>query len=182
MRAAKPLAFVLAALAFGLAACTTPATPTNRPNVPAGVTNGALPEPDLADVNGCVVARVAANSLQTMLRDAADAGISLLTNSCYRNYEGQQAARSQWCAKGSCRNAAVPGTSNHGWGRAVDLGTEGGITFESPAYKWLKERAWIYGWNHPGWAEPGGSAPEPWHWEWVGDGGQQFPGQTRGPQ
>ena len=36
----------------------------------------------------------------------------------------------------------------------------------------MKQVAGSLGWNHPAFAEPGGSAcPEPWHWEWVGDGG-----------
>src|SRR5205823_6692903 len=47
-------------------------------------------------------------------------------------------------------------------------------SWTSPGYRYLKADAGRYGWNHPGWAEPGGSAcPEPWHWEWVGDGGTQ---------
>src|SRR5207245_973576 len=38
----------------------------------------------------------------------------------------------------------------------------------------LTGEAGRFGWNHPAWARPGGSAcPEPWHWEWVGDGGIQ---------
>src|SRR5207249_3078246 len=43
-----------------------------------------------------------------------------------------------------------------------------------PGYRWLKGSAGRLGWNHPAWAEPGGSScPEAWHWEWVGDGGSQ---------
>ncbi len=63
--------------------------------------------------------------------------------------------------------AAVPGTSNHGWGRAVDLC--GGIQdFGTPAHEWMLANAPAYGWFHPSWAEPGGSRPEPWHWEFAG--------------
>ena len=63
--------------------------------------------------------------------------------------------------------AAVPGTSNHGLGLAVDLC--GGVqTFGTAAYRWMKANAPAYGWVHPSWAEPGGSRPEPWHWEFVG--------------
>jgi murein L,D-transpeptidase YcbB/YkuD len=40
--------------------------------------------------------------------------------SSYRTYGGQVLLRNQWCARGKCANAAVPGSSNHGWGRAVD--------------------------------------------------------------
>lgn len=58
--------------------------------------------------------------------------------------------------------AATPGTSNHGWGCAVDLGS--GINqFKSPTFNWMKQHAKQYGWVHPSWAE---SNPfEPWHWE-----------------
>lgn len=63
--------------------------------------------------------------------------------------------------------AAVPGTSNHGWGTAVDLC--GGIQrFDSPQHRWMIENAPLYGWFHPGWAQQNGSKPEPWHWEYGG--------------
>ena len=63
--------------------------------------------------------------------------------------------------------AAVPGTSNHGWGIAVDLGGIGGLgDFGEPGYRWLQEHAADYGWYHPRVMEPGGGGPqEPWHWE-----------------
>jgi len=60
--------------------------------------------------------------------------------------------------------AAVPGTSNHGWGLAVDLC--GGIENVGTAqHAWMQENAAMFGWVHPQWAEPGGGRPEPWHWE-----------------
>jgi hypothetical protein len=67
--------------------------------------------------------------------------------------------------------AARPGTSEHGWGLAVDLcdGVQGGSS--SPTYEWLRENAPFYGWQNPRWAFPGGAGPlEPWHWEY-------FPGE-----
>jgi hypothetical protein len=63
--------------------------------------------------------------------------------------------------------AAVPGTSNHGWAKAVDL-CDGVNVFGTPTHEWLKANAPRFGWFHPGWAEPGGSRPEPWHWEYAG--------------
>jgi hypothetical protein len=63
--------------------------------------------------------------------------------------------------------AAVPGTSEHGWGKAVDFC--GGIeNTGSSAYNWMKANAGRFGWIHPDWAEPSGSRPEPWHWEFNG--------------
>jgi D-alanyl-D-alanine carboxypeptidase len=63
--------------------------------------------------------------------------------------------------------AAVPGTSNHGWGTATDLC--GGVqNFGTATHRWLLTNAPLYGWFHPAWAEPNGSRPEPWHWEFAG--------------
>jgi hypothetical protein len=63
--------------------------------------------------------------------------------------------------------AARPGTSNHGWGTAVDLC--GGVeSFGTAEHAWLLGHAPLYGWFHPSWAEPTGSRPEPWHWEYAG--------------
>ncbi len=63
--------------------------------------------------------------------------------------------------------AAVPGTSNHGWGLAVDLC--GGIErFGTPQYAWMNANAGRFGFLHPDWAEPGNGREEPWHWEYAG--------------
>jgi cell wall-associated NlpC family hydrolase len=63
--------------------------------------------------------------------------------------------------------AAVPGTSNHGWGLAVDLC--GGIeSFGTATYNWMKANAGRFGFLHPDWAEPGNGREEPWHWEYAG--------------
>lgn len=63
--------------------------------------------------------------------------------------------------------AAVPGTSNHGWGLAVDLC--GGIeNYGTAQYDWMKVNAGRFGFLHPDWAEPGNGREEPWHWEYAG--------------
>ena len=66
---------------------------------------------------------------------------------------------------------AKPGTSNHGWGVAIDWNTrdpEGGYGYDSKYYKWmLNNQAYFV---NPSWAIKGGSKEEPWHWEWVGKG------------
>jgi zinc D-Ala-D-Ala carboxypeptidase len=70
--------------------------------------------------------------------------------------------------------AARPGTSEHGWGLAVDLcdGVDDGAG--SATYEWLRANAPAYGWQNPTWARRGGSGPyEPWHWEYLpGEQGQ----------
>lgn len=64
--------------------------------------------------------------------------------------------------------AAVPGTSNHGWGLAVDLC--GGVQNQSSAqFQWLEENSRQWNWFHPQWAY---SNPfEPWHWEYDAEHG-----------
>ncbi|HWH28517.1 MAG TPA: D-alanyl-D-alanine carboxypeptidase family protein [Mycobacteriales bacterium] len=64
--------------------------------------------------------------------------------------------------------AAVPGSSNHGLGMALDLC--GGVErFGSEAHLWMKVNAVRFGWFHPAWAQQTGSKPEAWHWEFAGD-------------
>ncbi|GAB3876393.1 hypothetical protein GCM10029964_023140 [Kibdelosporangium lantanae] len=60
--------------------------------------------------------------------------------------------------------AAVPGTSNHGWGLAVDM-CGGAQSFGTPEHRWLEANAGAYGWTNPPWAQPGRGREEPWHWE-----------------
>ncbi|MEU4360991.1 D-alanyl-D-alanine carboxypeptidase family protein [Promicromonospora sp. NPDC023987] len=82
----------------------------------------------------------------------------------YRSYELQVAV-----ASAKPHLAAIPGTSNHGWGLAVDLGNPiaGG---NSPEYVWLRLNGPDYGWENPSWAQLGGSKPEPWHFEFFAAG------------
>jgi hypothetical protein len=164
------------------AADTNPIHPDNRPTAVAGASNGALNEAELRQVSpACITYWRAAPSLISLLAAAHRDGIRLAPAECYRDYAGQVEMRNYWCGQGACHMAAVPGTSNHGWGKAVDFSDQfGSLTFDSAAYAWLKGHAGWFGWNHPGVMEPGGSVPEPWHWEWVGDGGRMFPGQNFG--
>lgn len=60
--------------------------------------------------------------------------------------------------------AAEPGTSNHGWGVAVDVGC-GAERFDGALYRWLDAHGAAFGWHNPSWARSDGSRPEPWHWE-----------------
>ena len=56
--------------------------------------------------------------------------------------------------------AAVPGTSEHGWGNAIDFC--GGVQdSHSAASAWMRRNAGNFGWFHPAWAKPSGSRPEP---------------------
>ena len=156
--------------------------PGNRPTALAGTENGHVPGARLImAAPGCRVAREAGPSVALLFRLASGSGVPLGARDCYRPLSGQLAVASSWSARGNSACAAAPqrqpdgrprGTSMHGWGKAVDFSTAGPLTFSSPAYRWLAANAGRLGWNQPAFARPGGSAcPEPWHWEWVGDGG-----------
>lgn len=65
--------------------------------------------------------------------------------------------------------AAIPGTSNHGWGLAFDLASNVN-RFGTPEHEWMRKNAGKYGFAHPYWARQGGGREEAWHWEFVGGG------------
>lgn len=155
--------------------------PNNAPNPIPGAINGEMDPRLLVYVDpNCMAYGPAATSLERLITTAREAGISLGTNQCYRPLANQILDRNSACASGNCACAAPKGTqtsggtSMHGWGEAADLkDITGSInTFTSPTYAWLVQEAARFGWNHPGWAVPGNPCPEPWHWEWVGDGGR----------
>jgi len=165
------------------AAAQSPIQPGNQPTPIPGATNGSLQAPDLVNVaSNCQAARDAAPSLGLLLATAREEGVQLGTEVCYRSEADQQSQVQTWTAAGNSACAApvvsTPSgtprdTSMHGWGKAADFSDAGGtVAFGSPGYRFLQANAGRFGWNHPGWAQPGGSAcPEAWHWEWVGDGG-----------
>jgi hypothetical protein len=62
--------------------------------------------------------------------------------------------------------AAVPGTSEHGMGLAVDF-CAGVEKYGSVEYDWMRANAPAFGWDNPAWAVPPSSREEPWHWEYV---------------
>jgi cell wall-associated NlpC family hydrolase len=93
---------------------------------------------------------------------AADMGTRLCITDSYRTYAAQVKLYGEKPAL-----AAVPGTSNHGWGLAVDL-CGGMESFGTPAYRWMVANAGRFGWLHPEWADPGNGREEPWHWEYAG--------------
>ncbi|WP_459717522.1 D-alanyl-D-alanine carboxypeptidase family protein [Actinophytocola sp. KF-1] len=83
----------------------------------------------------------------------------LCVTDSYRTFDAQVRLYAQKPAL-----AAVPGTSNHGWGLALDL-CGGAQSFGSPQYAWLRANAPSFGWVNPEWAWPGRGREEPWHWE-----------------
>jgi zinc D-Ala-D-Ala carboxypeptidase len=129
------------------------------------VSNGLLGEEHVCPVAGDHLLRPDAAAAYLALSDSyeeARGSAPCLTDS-YRSLATQQdlAARKPGLA-------ARPGTSEHGWGVAVDLG-RGVEVATSAAHHWMLEHGDTYGWVNPAGARPGGSRPEPWHWEFVPD-------------
>lgn len=143
----------------------------NPPGKWGGYDNGRIPVNTLqpipwearyslrADATAALVA------MNTAFR--AQFGYDLPINDGYRDYEGQVRAKAQYGGE-----AATPGTSNHGWALAIDVGDRSHyrLGYSHPIYLWLKANAGRYGWAHPQWAEPGdpGGPDEAWHWEYYG--------------
>jgi hypothetical protein len=129
-----------------------------------GYGNGQIPSSVLCDLGWApnqLLRCDAAVELEN-LNDAfrAEFGRDLDVTDGYRSYAEQLSVAA---SKGGL--AAVPGTSNHGWGQAVDL--SGGIeSFGTAEHAWMVANAGKYGWEHPAWAQAGGSKPEAWHWEY----------------
>lgn len=126
--------------------------------------NGLIPDKDLCTLwDGTHMLRGDAAVALTELNENFKAafGRNLCLTDAYRTLAVQR--RLAYTKPGL---AATPGSSNHGWGLAIDLcGSE---TNSSGAMAWLAENGPAYGWANPDWARRGGSgAYEPWHWEYV---------------
>ncbi|NEM06586.1 NlpC/P60 family protein [Geodermatophilus normandii] len=130
-----------------------------------GYPNGLIPPSALCPigVGGHSLRCDAAAAYRAMSAAFAEAfGRPVCITDSYRTYAGQVRLYGEKPAL-----AAVPGTSNHGWGLAVDLC--GGIDgFGTPQYAWMAANAGRFGWLHPTWADPGNGREEPWHWEYAG--------------
>jgi LAS superfamily LD-carboxypeptidase LdcB len=116
--------------------------------------------------------------LQSMLARAKLDGVELFVKSAYRSFDEQQLVKAQHVtAYGSgTANAfsADQGYSEHQLGTTVDLvtsGINGQLTDafdKTPAYQWLLQNAYRYGFIL---SYPKGNAfyeYEPWHWRFVG--------------
>ena len=127
--------------------------------------------------------------LRQMLDDGAKAGLSMYVASAYRSSEKQKevfnATMQDWMANGRTpleaydetkKSVAVPGTSEHATGLAVDiiaseyegLDDRQGETDEQ---KWLMEHCWEYGFilrYPPEKVDITGIIYEPWHYRYVG--------------
>ena len=78
------------------------------------------------------------------------------SQSSYRTFSGQVLMKQMWTRLGKPQNAATPGTSNHGWGLAVDANNPGGVNASGADFGYQKK------WSDAAW--------EPWHFKWAGFG------------
>lgn len=130
-----------------------------------GFPNGLIPTAALCPIGvGAHALRCdAAQTFQAMSQAFAKVfGRPLCVTDSYRTFDGQV---DLYRRKPSL--AAVPGTSNHGWGLALDMC--GGVeSFARPEHAWMATNSPAFGWVHPAWAGQGGGREEPWHWEFAG--------------
>jgi hypothetical protein len=99
----------------------------------------------------------AAKAMQAMVAAAKADGVTIRLTDSYRDFATQQRLRAE---KGHQVATATPGTSIHGWGKAIDVAGDA-------ARKWIQQNGAQYGWIWPEWAQRQGSKSyEPWHFEY----------------
>jgi LAS superfamily LD-carboxypeptidase LdcB len=119
--------------------------------------NGRIPASALSEVDGTghTLWAPAADALERARADAAKDGVTIGITDSYRSYDAQVdvAARKGLYSQGGL--AAVPGTSDHGWGMAVDL------DLDDAAQAWMRANGARYGFVED-------TPREPWHWAYEG--------------
>ncbi|WP_436326420.1 M15 family metallopeptidase [Brevibacterium sp. FAM 27836] len=126
------------------------------------VSNGELPSDWLCDIgvgNHKLRADAAVAFAKMNAAFKKDTGKDLAITDSYRSLESQVSVAAR-----KPGFAARPGTSNHGWGLALDLGA-GTSSGTGEQYDWLVTNAGKYGWENPDWAKR--NSYELWHWEYV---------------
>jgi len=138
-----------ASSASGAGTLTAQGVPTEL----AAYGNGQIPDSALAEI-GSTGERLwapATRAFDQLSAAAARDGVSISITDSYRSLAGQVdvADRKGLYSQGGL--AAVPGTSDHGWGRSLDLG------LDAKALTWMRAHAGEYGFA--------ADAPrESWHW------------------
>jgi hypothetical protein len=132
--------------------------PAELPPVPVTDTmraagNGQLPDSLLSSIGQGEfrLAKPAADAFIRLVNAAKRDGVTFGVNDAYRSYAEQVDIAARKGIYGQGGLAAVPGTSNHGWGLATDL------ELDDRAQAWMEENAWRYGYFND---VPG----ESWHW------------------
>lgn len=145
---------------------------------------------ELADIeNGQQIDARAADDLEEMMADCRDAGYSPYICSSYREYSKQvtlfnndvrkymnQGYTEQEARDKTAESVAIPGTSEHEAGLALDIVDVGYQVLEesqenTETQKWLMEHCWDYGFilRYPkDKTDITGITYEPWHYRYVG--------------
>lgn len=143
-----------------------------------GQLNGRLDAALLEQIPGGLLYTAAAKAWKAMRDAASRDGVTLnptSTADTYRVYDTQERIFRdryttdwligrpsvlwngvRWWQKAGTATAAVPGTSNHGWGLAVDVND---VALDG-RLQWLTDHADTYGWS-------GELNTEPWHWHYY---------------
>lgn len=158
-----------------------PVKPVRLPKDLNGVDNGKVPARLMHPVCGGYMHKLAAQAFHCMSIAAKQNSIFLKPTSrydVYRPYEVQEKVFLQrfqarkndspivrqwqgknWYLKSGVAPVAVPGTSNHGWGLAIDISGASGDRL-----KWLLDNASKFGFT---WEVADGPAAEAWHIRYV---------------
>lgn len=134
------------------------------------VENGRIPMHALARVEGTnyMMNPYAASALAAMIQAARADGVGLSIGNTYRDWALQAQLFRDYQNGSHPAPVAAPGTSEHGWGLAVDLES---IEYGGQQSNWLKQNAARFGFSNP-FSDP---STEPWHWEYgQGDGPPDF--------
>ncbi len=118
-----------------------------------GFGNGQIPAEALTDlsVDGHSLYAPAASAFEMMIAAAKADGVSIGVTDSYRPLSVQERLAKEKGLYSQGGWAATPGTSNHGWGLALDL------DLDATAQSWMREHAPDYGFVE--------DVPrEPWHW------------------
>ena len=162
-----------------------PVQKVTKPACLKGQENGKLSAGILkkCDVGSATMAEPAARAMRAMVAAMRAAlGLDYTHVGAYRTYKGQEDLfRSRytktplpgrptrkwngetWYQKPGTAMAAAPGTSNHGWGLALDLAEKVDgkpVSISARSVKWLVKHAAQYGFS----AE---AQSEPWHWRYF---------------
>lgn len=130
---------------------TMPPVPITETMRAAG--NGQLPDGMLSSIGygDHRLSKPAADAFVRMVNAARKDGVTFGVNDSYRSYSEQVDIANRLGLYSQGGLAAAPGTSNHGWGLALDL------DLDDKAQAWMRDNGWRYGYYED---VPG----ESWHW------------------
>ena len=120
-----------------------------------GYGNGQIPLSQLTPIPGTSerMWAPAAEAFTRMRAEARREGIDLPVIDAYRPLQDQYRLAEELGLYSQGGWAAEPGTSQHGWGRAIDL------ELSDEALRWMRQNAGRFGFTE--------TVPrEPWHWEY----------------